>query len=73
MTILMHYFQYFNNDIFIEMNGVKDEIKANIPKSKDDAKSDEGQQPKETQKPQDKSRPVSSTPISGTPWFVFNS
>lgn len=26
---------------------------------------------KEAAKPQDKSRPISSTPVPGTPWFVF--
>lgn len=27
--------------------------------------------PKEAAKPQDKSRPISSTPVPGTPWYIF--
>ena len=46
--------------------------------TKDDAKDAEGgkvkkeEAPKEV-KPQDKSRPISSTPVPGTPWYDCNS
>lgn len=47
----------------------KDSLKegdANKPKKEETA-------PKEAAKPQDKSRPVSSTPVPGTPWYAFKS
>lgn len=46
----------------------KDSVKetdANKPKKEETA-------PKEAAKPQDKSRPISSTPVPGTPWYKIN-
>lgn len=37
---------------------------------KDHKRRDETEKTKQTAKPLDKSRPISSTPISGTPWAV---
>lgn len=34
-------------------------------------KEEEEEKAKEQQKAQDKSKPISSTPVPGTPWFVF--
>lgn len=46
------------------------EVKAqeDIAKKK---KEEEDEKAKEQQKAQDKSKPISSTPVPGTPWFVF--
>lgn len=63
-----------NNSIAIEFEK-QEKQQENIDETKDDTKETDVTKPKkeeiipkEPAKPQDKSRPISSTPVPGTPW-----
>lgn len=52
---------------------VSHETKDNFKDNDNNKQKKDDTVPKESAKPQDKSRPISSTPVPGTPWRVLSS
>jgi len=67
-----------NNSTTIESNKQPEKQQENAHETKDNVKDADNAKPKkeenatkEPAKPQDKSRPISSTPVPGTPWYLI--
>lgn len=60
----------FDNSGNMVNNAMINKQNADAEAEKERKRKEDAEKAKQAAKPQDKSRPISSTPISGTPWAV---